>query len=116
MVFRAGRIRQQTDHNAIFYNIDFNTHRLSSGSTNRHWYQTGLKSFDTKSMWLNQNYTIHPDSHEQIEGIKWPNVNEMIECVCQAHEKLCPDVPIIGHFDTKDYTNFCYEWFHTLDV
>lgn len=142
MVFRAGRQHQKTDHNAIFHNIDFNgTHRLSTGTTNRHWYRTGLKSFDTKSMWQEQNYSVHPDSHEQIEGIKWPNVKEMLECCCQAHEKLCPNVPIIGwdvawtnennqimllelniscnffngHFDPKDYTNFAYEWFHTLD-
>ncbi|CAF2115568.1 unnamed protein product [Rotaria magnacalcarata] len=143
MVFRAGRIRQKTDHNAIFYDIDFNSsHRLSSGTTNCHWYQSGFKSFDTKSMWNEQNYSVHPDSHERIEGIKWPNVNEMIQCVCQAHEKLCPNVPIIGwdvawtnednqlmllelniscnffngHFDTEEYTKFCYEWFHALDI
>ncbi|CAF1275034.1 unnamed protein product [Adineta steineri] len=143
MVFRAGRFQQKTDHNAIFYNIDFNSsHCLSSGTTNRHWYQSGLKSFDTKSMWQGQNYSIHPDSYQQLEGIKWPNVNEMIQCVSHAHEILCPDIPIIGwdvawtnennqlmllelniscnffngHFDTKDYTNFCYDWFHTLDI
>lgn len=142
MVFRAGRVHQKTDHNAIFYNIDFNaSHRLSSGTTNRHWYQPGVRSFDTTSMWQGQNYSVHPDSHEQLEGLKWPNVKEMIACVREAHEKLCPDVPIIGwdvawtneasslmllelniscnffngKFDTKEYTNFCYEWFHTLD-
>ena len=30
MVFRAGRIRQKTDHNAIFYNIDFNSNGHST--------------------------------------------------------------------------------------
>lgn len=141
MVFRAGRLKQKTDHNAIFYNIDLHTHRLSSGTTNRHWYQPGWNSFNTKSMWQDQNYSVHPDSNQQIENIKWPNVHEMIQCVSHAHEKMCPEVPIIGwdvawtdennqimllelniscnffngHFDTKDYTNFCYEWFQTLD-
>jgi hypothetical protein len=141
LVFRAGRIRQKTDHNAIFYNIDQTTHRLSSGTTNRHWYQPGWQSFHTKSMWHEQNYSVHPDSNEQLENIKWPNVQEMIDCVSQAHEKLCPDVPIIGwdvawtnetselmllelniscnffngHIDMKEYTNFSFDWFHSLD-
>lgn len=141
MVFRAGRSGERTDHTAIFYNIHSQTHRLSAGSTNRHWYQRGWKSFDTKSMWLDQNFTLHPDSNAQLENIKWPNVPEMIECVSKAHRTLCPDVPIIGwdvawtnennqlmllelniscnffngFFDASEYTNFCYDWFHVLD-
>lgn len=92
-------------------------------------------------MWQDQNYAVHPDSNEHLENIKWPNVREMVACVSQAHEKLCPDVPIIGwdvawtnetnelmllelniscnffngHVDTKEYTTFCYDWFQSLD-
>jgi hypothetical protein len=142
IVFRAGRIRQKTDHNAIFYNIDLNSHRLSSGTTNRHWYQFGWKSFNLKPMWQDQNLSAHPDSRQQIEGMKWPNVPQMIACVCDAHAKMCPDVPIIGwdvawtnekdalmllelniscnffngSVEMEDYTDFCYEWFQTLDA
>ncbi|CAF0982228.1 unnamed protein product [Didymodactylos carnosus] len=139
VVFRAGRSNEFTDHNAIFFNIDMTSGILSSGTTTQHWNKLGIHYFcqpDT-SMW--KEYMIHPDSGVRIEGVKWTNVVESIQIACNAHEKMCRDVPLIGwdvahtskgiillelniscnffngKFDKKYYTDFCYQWFHVLD-
>ncbi|CAF0822302.1 unnamed protein product [Didymodactylos carnosus] len=138
-VFRAGRPNESTDHNAIFFNIDMKSGLLSSGTTTKHWNKLGLLNFChiDKTMW--NVYRTHPDSGVQIEGVKWPNLSELIKIVCDAHEKMCADVPLIGwdvaltskgimllelniscnffngKLDRRHYTNFCYDWFRVLD-
>merc|ERR1711976_736766 len=43
VVFRAGRSGAQTDHSAIFYNVDMQTGEITRGGNNAHWYEVGLR-------------------------------------------------------------------------
>merc|ERR1712060_164447 len=46
VVFRAGRAGAQTDHSAIFYNVDMTSAQITRGGSNAHWYEVGLKKSD----------------------------------------------------------------------
>jgi len=41
-------------------------------------------------------FTTHPDNGKSYVGIQIPNFAENIKEVIQAHEKLCPEVPLAG--------------------
>merc|ERR1712060_51945 len=77
-VFRAGRAGANTDHSAIFYNVDMNTGKITRGGSNAHWYEVGLKkvtsekeggSWTKKGVFLGDGFTkrretqgTHPDT------------------------------------------------------
>ena len=42
-VFRAGRINALTDHDSIQFDVDRETQTLKGGTTNKNWYNIGLK-------------------------------------------------------------------------
>merc|ERR1712060_57530 len=52
VVFRAGRAGAQTDHSAIFYNVDRTSAQITRGGSNAHWYEVGLKKSDlSEEVW-----------------------------------------------------------------
>lgn len=59
-----------TDHSSVFFNVEINTGKITSGTTNAHWYQLGLqKGLSTPWRGSNIAYDIHPDPpHPQVSG------------------------------------------------
>jgi len=81
VVFRAGRRKAETDHSCVLCPVNPNTGELQRGT-----YQ-----------WCRDNEEIHhPDTGKRLEGEKISHVKGMCDLCIKAHEKLCPDVPVVG--------------------
>jgi len=112
VVFRAGRAGAQTDHSAIFYNVDFKTGKITRGGSNAHWYEVGLKkvtsekkagAWTKQGVFLGEGFTKrreaqgrHPDTGMDLVGKQIPQMKESLELCKRAHEELCPSVPLAG--------------------
>jgi len=112
VVFRAGRAGAQTDHSAIFYNVDMKTGKITRGGSNAHWYEVGLKkvtsekkggSWTKQGVFLGDGFTKrreaqgkHPDTGLDLVGKQIPQLKESLELCRRAHEELCPSVPLAG--------------------
>lgn len=95
-VWRAGRKDALTDHSAVLFNVDPITGIIKKGTSNVHWYQRGpLKPLSTP--WLSTHgVEAHPDTGKRITGTQVPNMQAIMDFVCDAHLKLCPHVPMCG--------------------
>jgi len=112
VVFRAGRAGAQTDHSAIFYNVDMKTGKITRGGSNAHWYEVGLKkvtsekkagSWTKQGVFLGDGFTKrreaqgkHPDTGMDLVGKQIPQLQESLELCKRAHEELCPSAPLAG--------------------
>jgi len=112
VVFRAGRAGAQTDHSAIFYNVDMKTGKITRGGSNAHWYEVGIKkvtsekkagSWTKNGVFLGEGFAArreaqgtHPDTGVDLVGKEIPQLKESLELCKRAHEELCPHVPLAG--------------------
>lgn len=112
VVFRAGRAGAQTDHSAIFYNVDMETETITRGGNNAHWYEVGMRKVTSEKkggawtkngVFLNEGFAkrresqaIHPDTGVNLVGKKVPQMQASLELCKRAHEELCPSVPLAG--------------------
>jgi hypothetical protein len=98
-VFRAGLQGALTDHKSILFNIDPNTGIVKRGTTNSHWYRLGLQNMWTCPWTSEHNFSRHPDkkiSDSTVEGQTIHRIEEIKALCIEAHEKLCPKVPLSG--------------------
>lgn len=111
VVFRAGRENAQTDHSAIFYNVDMKTGKITRGSSNAHWYEVGIRkatSEEKAGSWTRRGVFRegfqkrlkelgqHPDTGRDLVGQKIPELKAALELCNRAHKELCPQVPLAG--------------------
>ena len=98
-VFRAGRQAAETDHSAIMFDVDVKTGKVLGGTLSEHWYRLGLFEFLPGGCpWRSSDRLIshHPDGEIPVAGSVVPNIREMLHLVETSHQKLCPDVPLVG--------------------
>lgn len=95
-VLRAGRANALTDHSAVMFNVDKDTGEIGQGLANSHWYQVGLFAF-LKCPWSPPpSFTHHPDNNKQYTGVVIPDFAAKVKTCVEAHEKMCPTVPLVG--------------------
>jgi len=102
-VLRLGRHNAATDHSSVLFDVDLDTGVVGYGTTNRHWYQLGLRALwqqlacfvtgsgngtgsDGDSGWLPEpqcrNLTSHLDvPNGVVTGKIVPNMQEALEIV-----------------------------------
>lgn len=142
-VFRAGMKGAATDHKSILFNVDRFTGVIKRGTTNAHWYQLGLNKIRSCAWTSEHNYSCHPDkdpTEAPVEGQQIENIRDVWQICVDAHQKLCPKVPLCGwdvaltrehgmlllevnlscnffrgDFDIDLYTKFVEEYFSALD-
>merc|ERR1712113_940549 len=95
-VLRAGRSDAETDHSAVMFDVDKNTGVIGQGLANSHWYQVGLRRAIGCRWTAPPSFTVHPDNNKTYVGIQIPDFQTKIKTCIEAHEKLCPEVPIAG--------------------
>jgi len=98
-VFRAGRKNAPTDHDSILFDVDVKTGKVLGGTTNAHWYRLGLhECLPGRCPWRSSDHDVthHPDGNIPVSGAVVPNIREMLHLVETSHQKLCPDVPLVG--------------------
>jgi hypothetical protein len=95
-VLRAGRTNADTDHSCVMFNVDTSTGVIGQGLANSHWYQCGLRKALRCPLTPPPSFTNHPDNGKCYVGVKIPNFEVHLKEVIQAHEKLCPEVPLAG--------------------
>jgi len=96
-VFRAGRKEAETDHSAIMFDVDVKTGKVLGGTSSAHWYRLGLFEW-LRCQWRSTDHAIthHPDGNIPVAGSVVPDIREMLHLVESSHQKLCPDVPLVG--------------------
>lgn len=98
-VFRAGRKNAQTDHDSVMFDVDVKTGKILGGTTNAHWYRLGLHAIlPGRCPWRSKDHAItnHPDGDIPVTGETVPDIRSMLHLVESSHQKLCPDVPLVG--------------------
>ena len=98
-VFRAGRKNAQTDHDSILFDVDVKTGKVLGGTTNAHWYRLGLfECLPGRCPWRSSDHDVthHPDGNIPVSGSVVPDIRDMLHLVETSHQKLCPDVPLVG--------------------
>lgn len=93
-VFRAGRANAKTDHSSILFDVDMNTGKILLGTTNQHWYQLGITGITHPAE--PEIFEVHPDTQKRVMGLVIPDMKDLVKVVCDAHEKLMPNVPLAG--------------------
>ena len=140
VVFRAGLAGAATDHESILFDVDNVTGKLRRGTTNAHWYRLGLFKGMFATPWTSKHdITCHPDTNMCLEGEKIESIERVLGIAIDAHEKLCPEVPLVGwdvsftesygmlllegnfscnffrgQFDLNKYTEFVDDYFTSL--
>ncbi|KAL9180831.1 hypothetical protein ACHAXT_011284 [Thalassiosira profunda] len=98
-VFRAGRKNAATDHDSILFDVDVKTGKVLGGTTNAHWYRLGLTEFlPGRCPWRSADHDVthHPDGDIPVSGAVVPDIRDMLHLVETSHQRLCPDVPLVG--------------------
>lgn len=98
-VFRAGRKNAQTDHDSILFDVDVKTGKVLGGTTNAHWYRLGVhECLPGRCPWRSSDHDVthHPDGNISVSGSVVPDIQKMLHLVETSHQKLCPDVPLVG--------------------
>ncbi|CAB9501187.1 expressed unknown protein [Seminavis robusta] len=97
-VFRAGRAGADTDHSSILFDVDVTTGLIRGGTTNAHWYRTGiLEAIPGRCPWRSQHdYKLHPDGDIPVSGNFVPDIKNLLALVEKSHFDLCPGVPFAG--------------------
>ena len=98
-VFRAGRRGAATDHDSILFDVDVKTGKVLGGTTNAHWYRTGVhEALPGRCPWRSDDHAVthHPDGDIPVSGSVVPDIRGMLHLVETSHHKLCPDVPLVG--------------------
>jgi len=111
-VFRAGRAGAQTDHSAIFYNVDMRTGQITRGGNNAHWYEVGIRKVTSQEkggawtkhgVFMGEGFArrresqgVHPDTGVNLVGQIVPQMQASLELCMRAHKELCPSVPLAG--------------------
>lgn len=95
-VLRAGRQNARTDHSAVMFNVDTKTGVIGQGLSNAHWYRIGLWNALRCPWTPPPSFIKHPDNGKTYEGIQIPDFQAKLQTCIEAHEKLCPEVPIAG--------------------
>lgn len=96
-VFRAGRAGAATDHVCVLFNVDCATGKVTHGMINQHWYQLGLTKAVACPWGVYANdIDRHPDSHQQVVGKTFEDIEQILAVSVNAHKTLAPGVPIIG--------------------
>jgi len=95
-VLRAGRTNAETDHSCVMFNVDMETGIIGQGLANSHWYQVGLRRALACPLTPPPSFTNHPDNGKSFVGVQIPNFAEHMKIIIEAHEKLCPEVPLAG--------------------
>tara|TARA_B110001452_G_scaffold67565_1_gene54412 strand:+ start:118 stop:1491 length:1374 start_codon:yes stop_codon:yes gene_type:complete len=95
--WRAGRAGAVTDHSSILFDVDLETGQLKRGTSNAHWYQRGLWKA-LQCPWRSPGHTesVHPDTGVRIEGERLPEIGAIRQLVLDAHQRICPAVPLVG--------------------
>merc|ERR1712039_718918 len=109
VVFRAGRAGAQTDHSAIFYNVDMKTGKITRGGSNAHWYEVGLKkvtsekkagSWTKQGVFLGDGFTKrreaqgkHPDTGMDLVGKQIPQLQESLDVQARARRVVSIRTP-----------------------
>lgn len=143
-VLRLGRAGASTDHSSVLFDVDINTGKILSGTSNAQWYKLGLNhALPGGCPWLPQGdgFTRHPDVPEQgeVTGKLLQDMQLAREVVLGSHYKLLPDVPMVGWdvafceggiyllevnlscnffrgtFDAPDYLSFVDEHFRDIE-
>ena len=143
-VLRLGRAGASTDHSSVLFDVDINSGKILSGTSNAQWYQLGLHhALPGGCPWLPQGdgFTRHPDVPKQgeVTGQMLDMIEEARKLVVASHYKLLPDVPMVGWdvafckdgifllevnlscnffrgtFDEQDYISFVDEHFKDLE-
>jgi len=112
VVFRAGRAGAQTDHSAIFYNVDMDSGKITRGGSNAHWYEVGLGKVTSQrksGAWTKtgvfrgegfkkrrEAQGTHPDTGVDLVGKQMPQIQASLELCKRAHKELCASVPLAG--------------------
>lgn len=99
-VFRAGRQHAKTDHDAVMFDVDVKTGTVLGGTSNAHWYRLGLHEClpGVGCPWRSSDHDVthHPDGDIPVSGAVVPDIREMLHLVETSHQRLCPDVPLVG--------------------
>jgi len=95
-VLRAGRANAKTDHSSVMFNVDVATGEIREGLSNAHWYKVGLRHMFTSPWRPPPGFTHHPDNRKCFTGVKIPDFAAKLQTCIDAHEKLCPEVPLSG--------------------
>jgi len=95
-VLRAGRTNAETDHSAVMFNVDMKTGVIGQGLSNMHWYQVGLWRALGCRWTPPPSFVRHPDNGKEYQGITIPDFKAKVQTCIEAHEKLCPEVPLAG--------------------
>mmetsp|Transcript_68540 Transcript_68540/g.164613 ORF Transcript_68540/g.164613 Transcript_68540/m.164613 type:complete len:418 (-) Transcript_68540:161-1414(-) len=95
-VLRAGRANAKTDHSSVMFNVDVATGEIREGLSNAHWYKVGVQNMLTSSWRPPPGFTHHPDNKKCFTGVKIPDFTAKLQTCIEAHEKLCPEVPLSG--------------------
>ena len=88
-VFRAGLNNSKTDHNSILFDICIDSGKLLYGKSNNNWYKN-------RKIQKNILFSKHPETNKTIEGNIIPEWKYIKNLIYDAHEKISPNVPIIG--------------------
>merc|ERR1712151_282805 len=110
VVFRAGRAGAQTDHSAIFYNVDMDSGKITRGGNNAHWYEVGLGKVTSQKKngaWTKNGVFrgegfkrrreaqgVHPDTGVDLVGKQVPQIQASLELCKRAHKELCASAPL----------------------
>lgn len=97
-VFRAGRAGASTDHSGVFFDVDAATGTLRRGTRNWQWYQPiGPRAWLGAVPWgPPPDELVHPDTGVQITGKVVPEWDRVRSIVADAHDRMCPGVPLAG--------------------
>lgn len=95
-VFRAGRAGANTDHSSILFDIDSESGRLRSGTTNAHWYVLGPHAPFTAALYSFHNLDEHPDTGVRLNGERLTDMEAVHALVQRAHKRLIPRVTMAG--------------------
>lgn len=95
-VLRAGRTNAMTDHSCVMFNVDVRTGVIGTGLANSHWYQVGLRRALSCRWSPPPPFSSHPDNGKVYTGLEIPDFQQHVQACVEAHEKLCPAVPLSG--------------------
>jgi len=95
-VIRAGRANALTDHSAVMLNVDKDTGEIGEGLANSHWYQVGLLAFLRCPWSPPPTFDHHPDNKKKYTGVTVPDFAKHVRTCVDAHERMCPTVPLVG--------------------
>lgn len=92
-VLRAGRTGASTDHCAVMFNVDTKTGIIGEGLPTM---QVDLRKALGCRWTAPLSFTSHPDNNRAYVGVHIPDFEQKLKPYIEAHEKLCPEVPVAG--------------------